>query len=103
MDTVILPRILDRAELERFRSCLLGTVRRTREPLVLLDAVDVECITSEGLDLLVVATLLADDRGIRLVVVRASHLFAASIALTGLAGHLDMSRLEHRAPEPVAS
>ena len=103
MDTVVLPRVLDGPELERFRARLLSAVRRTPDALVLLDARDVECITSAGLDLLVVATLLADDRGIRLVVLEASELFVRSIALTGLAGHLDMSALQQRTREPVAS
>jgi anti-anti-sigma factor len=88
MDTVTLPGALEGAALERFRAQLLGTLRCTRESLVVLDASAVERISSAGLDVLVVATLLADDRDVRIVVGPASEHFRRSIALTGLAGHL---------------
>ena len=86
-----LPSVLEGPALERFRSQLLGTIRYTQDAVVTLDAGDVECITSAGLDLLVVATLLADDRGIHLRIGPASELFRRSIALTGLAVHLQMA------------
>lgn len=91
MDTVTLPDALEGASLERFRAKLLGTLRCTQESVVVLDASAVERITSAGLDVLVVGTLLADDRGVRLVVGAASQHFRRSIALTGLAGHLHMT------------
>jgi anti-anti-sigma regulatory factor len=91
METLTLPPVLDGPTLERFRSRLLGTIRCAEDSVVTLDASEVECITSAGLDLLVVATLLADDRGLRLRIGAASELFRRSIALTGLAGHLSMA------------
>jgi len=103
MDALTIPRVLDGGELERFRRRLMSAIRCTHDAHVLLDAANVKRISAAGLDLLVVASLLADDRGIRLVVLRPSDLFARSIALTGLAGHLDMTGSARPQHKPVAS
>jgi anti-anti-sigma regulatory factor len=91
MGMLVLPDVLDGAALERLRTQLLGLLRRTPEAVITLDAGGVERISTAGLGLLVAATLIAGERGVRLEVDPASELFRRSIALTGLAEHLSMN------------
>jgi anti-anti-sigma factor len=89
--TVILPRCLDGADLEALRPVILATVLETTAGVVVLDAADVELISTAGLGLLVAAAMIGADRGIRLEVARPSALFRRSVALTGLGRHLGLT------------
>ncbi|MDX6284562.1 MAG: hypothetical protein QOG53_47 [Frankiales bacterium] len=90
-DALTLPTALVGEEVDRLRPALLTYVRQAGGPIVSLDATDVELISSSGLGLLVAAALVAQEHGRRLQVRRCSELFRESIALTGLAKHLDIA------------
>jgi anti-anti-sigma factor len=91
---VSLPPILDGYEIELLRPELMRAVRLA-DSLVVLDAADVELISSTGLGMLVAAALIGAERGVRIEVSRPSALFRQSLALTGLGRHLGI------APEPA--
>ena len=93
--TIVLPVCLDGPQVDALRPEILNAVRHTLSPVIVLDAADVELISSAGLGLLVAAALIGAERGIRLEVGAASPLFRRSLALTGLGRHLGL------APEPA--
>jgi anti-anti-sigma factor len=89
--TVILPTCLDGPELEVLRPVILAAVLEPTEQVVVLDAADVELISSAGLGLLVAAAMIGAERGVRLEVSRPSPLFRRSLSLTGLGRHLGLT------------
>jgi anti-anti-sigma factor len=87
---IILPTQLDGAEADRLRPALMHAVR-SADDLLVLDAEDVELISSAGLGMLVTAALIGADRGLRIEVERPSELFRQSLALTGLGRYLGIA------------
>jgi anti-anti-sigma factor len=82
-----LPAVLDGYEIDRLRPELMRAVR-LNDAVVVLDAAEVELISSTGLGMLVAAALIGADHGVRIEVRRPSALFRQSLALTGLGRHL---------------
>jgi anti-anti-sigma factor len=88
--TITLPRLLDGEEAERLRPTLLRAVR-SADAVVVLDAANVQLISSAGLGMLVAAALIGAESGVRIEVARPSELFRQSLALTGLGRHLGIA------------
>ena len=88
--TITLPALLDGVEAERLRPTLMHAVR-SDHPVVVLNASNVELISSAGLGMLVAAALVGAERGVRIEVERPSELFRQSLALTGLGRHLGIA------------
>jgi anti-anti-sigma factor len=88
---ITLPTRLDGCDLETLRPQLLAAVRQPTDVVVVLDAGDVELISSAGLGLLVAAAMIGAESGVRIEVDRPSSLFRRSLGLTGLGRHLGIA------------